>query len=214
MNRKSYFYISMLVGSFVLVLVGLYLFFKSPYFFIVDGWIKQNTILYVVSLFLYKAVGVLFPPIPGGIITLASIPFLGWFNAYLIDLFGSLVGGVVAYYLAKKYGRNILSKILGEDITKKVEKIQIKKDREIEGVFVYRLALGSTILEAVYYGAGLLKVGFKNFLIGSFLSHVVVGVPQFYLANNIFNGENIILTIVITIVGIIFVLFTKGRYFE
>ncbi len=204
----------MLVGSFVLVLVGLYLFFKSPYFFIVDGWIKQNTILYVVSLFLYKAVGVLFPPIPGGIITLASIPFLGWFNAYLIDLFGSLVGGVVAYYLAKKYGRNILSKILGEDITKKVEKIQIKKDREIEGVFVYRLALGSTILEAVYYGAGLLKVGFKNFLIGSFLSHVVVGVPQFYLANNIFNGENIILTIVITIVGIIFVLFTKGRYFE
>lgn len=214
MNKKSYLYLSILVVSFALVLVGLYLFFKSSYFFVVDTWVKQNIILYVVSLFLYKAVGVLFPPIPGGIITLASIPFLGWFNAYLVDLFGSLVGGAVAYFLAKKYGRNILSKILGEDITKKVEKIQIKKDREIEGVFVYRLALGSTILEAVYYGAGLLKVGFKNFLIGSFLSHVVVGVPQFYLANNIFNGENIILTITITLIGVVFVLITKGRYFE
>jgi uncharacterized membrane protein YdjX (TVP38/TMEM64 family) len=145
---------------------------------------------------------------------MASIPFLGWFNAYLIDLSGSMFGGVIAYILGKKYGHPLLLKILGSDLTNKIEKTKVKKNREIEAVFIYRLALGSTILEAVYYGAGFLKIGFKNFLIGSFLSHILIGVPSFFLANNILNGENIILTIILTVIGIFFVLFTKGRYFE
>ena len=111
---------------------------------------------------------------------MASIPFLGWFNAYLVDFFGSLFGGIIAYFLGKKYGHPLLNKILGSDLTEKIEKVKIKKDKEIEGVFVYRLAFGSTILEAIYYGAGFLKIGFKNFLIGSTLSHIVIGVPSFF----------------------------------
>lgn len=214
MNKKTFWYSLLFVLIFVLTLVLFYWFFKSPYFLIVDGWIKQNILFYAISLFVYKSIGVLFPPIPAGLVTMASIPFLGWFGAYLIDLFGSICGGVVAYYLGRKYGHPLLLKILGEDITNKIEKIKIKKNREVEGIFVYRVALGSTILEAVYYGAGFLKVGFKNFLIGSVLSHVVIGVPSFYLANNIFNGQNIMLTIILTVVGILFVLFTKARYFE
>lgn len=214
MKKKTFLYSSLFVGIFILTLILFYWFFKSPYFLVVDGWIKQNIILYVVSLFIYKSIGVLFPPIPAGLVTMASIPFLGWFGAYMVDFFGSISGGIIAYHLGKKYGHPLLLKILGEDITKKIEKIKIKKSREIEGIFVYRVALGSTILEAVYYGAGFLKVGFKNFLIGSILSHVAVGIPLFFLTNNIFNGQNIVLTILLTVVGILFVLFTKARYFE
>ena len=214
MRKKSYIYSGLLIGIFITTLVIFYWFFKSPYFLIVDTWVKANIVIYVIFLFLYKTIGVLFPPIPGGLITMASIPFLGWFNAYLIDFFGSICGGVIAYYLAKRYGHPLLLKIFGEDVARKIENIKVKKNREIEAVFMYRLALGSTILEAVYYGAGFLKIGFINFLIGSILSHTLVGVPTFFLANNILNGENIILTIAITLIGIVFVLFTKGRYFE
>lgn len=214
MKKKTFWYSFLFVAIFALTLVLFYWFFKSSYFLIVDGWIKQNTVLYVISLFVYKSIGVLLPPIPAGLVTMASIPFLGWFGAYLVDFFGSITGGIIAYFLGKKYGHPLLLKVLGEEITRKIEKIKIKKNREIEGIFVYRVALGSTILEAVYYGAGFLKVGFKNFLIGSALSHVAVGVPSFFLASNILNGQNIILTIIFTVVGISFVLFTKARYFE
>lgn len=214
MNKKTYFYTFLMLSSFILIICGFYLFFKSPYFLVVDSWVKANIVTYVIFLFLYKTVGVLFPPVPGGIVTLASIPFLGWFNAYLIDFFGSISGGIIAYYLAKKYGHPLLVKIFGDDIARKIESIKVKKNREIEAVFMYRLALGSTILEAVYYGAGFLKIGLFNFMIGSILSHTLVGVPTFFLANNILNSENIALTVAITIVGIVFVLFTKGRYFE
>lgn len=214
MKTKTYLYSVVLVLIFLATIIAFYWFSKSPYFLRVDTWIKANVVTYVIFLFLYKTVGVLFPPIPGGLVTLASIPFLGWINAYLIDFFGSFCGGIIAYYLAKKYGHPFLLKIFGEDIARKIENIKVKKNREIEAVFTYRLALGSTILEAVYYGAGFLKIGFRNFLIGSIISHTLVGVPTFFLASNILNGENIILTVLITIVGIVFVVFTKGRYFE
>lgn len=214
MKKKTFWYSFLMVAIFAITLFLFYWFFKSPYFLVVDSWIKQNMVLYVFSLFVYKSIGVLFPPIPGGLVTMASIPFLGWLGAYLVDLFGSIFGGIIAYYLGKKYGHPLMLKILGEEVTKRIEKVKIKKNREIEGIFVYRVALGSTILEAVYYGAGYLKIGFKNFLIGSILSHVVVGVPTFFLANNIFNGQNVVLTVVLTILGVMFVLFTKARYFE
>lgn len=214
MQKKTFWYSSLFVLIFILTLVLFYWFFKSPYFLIVDNWVKQNTILYIFSLFFYKSIGVLFPPIPAGLVTMASIPFLGWTTAYLVDLTGSICGGIIAYYLGKKYGHPLLIKLLGEELTNKIENTKIKKNREIEAVFMYRLALGSTILEAVYYGAGFLKLGFKNFIIGSILSHIIVGFPSFYLANNILNGQNIALTIVLTITGVVFVLFTKGRYFE
>ena len=66
----------------------------------------------------------------------------------------------------------------------------------------------------VYYGAGFLKIPFGKFLIGASLSHIVVGVPSFILANNIFSGKNLILTGILSVVALIFVLTTKGRYFE
>ncbi|MEK7168873.1 MAG: VTT domain-containing protein [Patescibacteria group bacterium] len=214
MQKKTFWYSSLFIIIFILTLVLFYWFFKSSYFLIVDTWVKANIILYVIYLFIFKTIGILFPPIPAGLVTMASIPFLGWFGAYSVDLLGSIAGGMIAYYLGRKYGHPLLLKILGEEITKKIEKIKIKKSREIEGIFVYRVALGSTILEAVYYGAGFLKIGFRNFLIGSILSHIVVGTPSFYLANNILNGQNIILTAILTMIGIIFIIFTKGRYFE
>jgi len=214
MKKRTYFYSSLFILIFFGTLALFYWFFKSPYFIVVDAWVKTNIITYVFFLFLYKSVGVLFPPIPAGLVTMASIPFLGWFGAYSVDLAGSLAGGMIAYFLGKKYGHPLLLKILGSDLTRKIEKVKVNRNREIEAVFMYRIALGSTILEAVYYGAGFLKIGFGNFLVGSLLSHILVGVPSFYLANNILQGSNIALTIILTVIGIIFVLYTKGRYFE
>jgi len=86
--------------------------------------VKTNIVLYVFALFIYKSLGVLFPPIPAGTLTLASIPFLGWFGAYLVDMAGSIFGGMFAYWLGRKYGRKMLEKIFNKSI---VERVQMKK---------------------------------------------------------------------------------------
>lgn len=214
MKKDSIWYSSVLLLVFIAFLVLAYWFFKSSYYPIVDDWIKTNIVLYVFVLFVYKSIGVLLPPLPAGLVTLASIPFLGWLNAYLVDMAGSIAGGTIAYFLGKKYGRRILKKLFTVSIINKIEKTKVKKGREIEAVFMFRVLLGSTILEAVYYGAGFLRIPFGKFLIGASLSHVAVGVPSFILANNIFSGKNMILTGFLSVVALVFVLKTKGRYFE
>lgn len=66
-----------------------YLFSKSIYFQIFFSWSRQNIGLFVIVLFLLKILGIVWPPLPGGVFTLAAIPFIGWFPAYLVDFAGS-----------------------------------------------------------------------------------------------------------------------------
>jgi len=214
MKNSSVWYSSVLVFVFIAFLILAYWFFRSAYFPIVDAWVKTNIVLYVVALFIYKSIGVLFPPLPAGLVTMASIPFLGWLNAYLVDMAGSIVGGAIAYWLGRKYGKKILEKIFTKEIVEKIVKTKVKNGREVEAVFMFRILLGSTILEAVYYGAGFLKIPFGKFLVGASLSHIAVGVPTFVLAENIFSGKNMLLTVALSVLALIFVLKTKGRYFE
>ena len=214
MKKSSWINTSLFVGVTAITIIFVYLFSKSIYFSLLNSWIQSNVVLYVASLFFIKVIGIVWPPISGGIFTLASIPFLGWKLAFITDLSGSTVGGLIAYFLGKKYGFPFLVKLLGNDIVAKIKKIKIKKGREIEAVFIYRFLFGSVILEAIYYGAGVLNVNFGKFVIGAILSHVVIGIPIFYLASSIFSGPNMVFTISLSIIALVVILKTKGRYFE
>jgi len=214
MKKSSWINTVLFVSVFLLTILFVFWFLKSAYFPILNLWIQSNIILYVVSLFFVKILGIVWPPISGGVFTLASIPFLGWKLAFITDFCGSTVGGLIAYYLGSKYGFPFLNKLLGDDIVNKIKKVKIKKGREIEAVFVYRFLFGSVILEAIYYGAGVLNINFGRFVIGAVLSHIVIGVPIFFLASSIFSGANMVLTISLSIIALVIILKTKGRYFE
>lgn len=214
MKKNSWFNSFLFVGVFVLTICLFYWFSKTPYFLVLDSWIKTNKSLYLISLFLIKIAGILWPPISGGIFTMASIPFLGWQTAFMVDMAGSAVGGTIAYKLGERYGYPFLNKILDENVVEKIRRIKVKKGKEIEAVFVYRLLFGSVIVEAIYYGAGVLNIHFGKFLTGVTLSHLLIGTPIFYLANSVLSGANIVLSISLAVIALVFIIKTKGRYFE
>jgi len=214
MKKSSWVNTSLFISVFVLTFILFNWFSKSIYFSGFDSWIKTNLILYVICLFLVKITGILWPPISGGIFTLASIPFLGWQLAFMVDMAGSTVGGMIAYWLGKKYGFPFLNKILDTNIVEKIRRIKIKKGREVEAVFIYRLLFGSVIVEAIYYGAGVLNINFYKFILGVTLSHLLIGIPIYFLASSIFSGANIALSILLAIIALVFIIKTKGRYFE
>ena len=87
-------------------------FIKSPHFSGFVAWSQQNIILYYFVLVVLKIVGIIWPPIPGGLLTLGSIPVLGWPLAYSADFLGSMIGSTAAYFLAKKYGLGFMKKSL------------------------------------------------------------------------------------------------------
>jgi uncharacterized membrane protein YdjX (TVP38/TMEM64 family) len=200
--------------GFIVVAGGYMWFIQTPYFSLFKAWAEQNVITLSIFLVIVKVIGIVIPPIPGGILTLGAIPILGWWQAYVLDFTGAMIGSAIAYYLGKKYGNKLLSKFFDQALIEKMEHTKIKKNRQIESVFLLRFLFGSTIVEIVCYAAGLLKITFRNFMIGSIISHVVLGLPTYYLANNLLELKNLWLSAAILAVGIPFVWKLKGRYIE
>lgn len=194
--------------------IALYFWFsKSPYFESFNLWTQQNLLLFYVTLFIAKVLAIVWPPLPGSLFTLGSIPFIGWWQSFLIDLIGGLTGASIAYFLGKKYGYQFLKKIFNAEILQKINEIKIRPNREIESIFIGRMAGNGNLMELVCYGAGVLRVQFHNFFIASFLAGFLT-LPIYYLGGNLFDGGSMIF-------GMLFGAFTlllfwklKGRYVE
>lgn len=189
------------------------LFIQTPIFQEFIVWAQANLLLFFLILVAIKIVAIVWPPLPGGLLTLGSIPVIGWELAYLSDFSGSIIGSIIAFYLGKKYGYKFLNRFFDDKTIEKIKNIKIKKNRELESVIVLRI-IGGTLVEVVCYGAGLLNIKFHNFIIGTSISHLMFGIPAFYLTSNILHVQNALINASIIVLAILFFRKIKGRYFE
>lgn len=198
----------------ILSVYGYLWFIKTPTFMIFEKWVQSNLVTYFSFVVLTKALAIVWPPLPGNLFTITSIPFWGWFIAYLADFLGSLLGSSVAYYLGKKYGFRFINKVFSTDMESKIRGIKVKSRNEIESVFMIKTLGGGLLMEAVSYGAGILNIKYINFLIGSILSHLLFGIPIFFLADQILDSKNAIWTLMFVVISLVLLWKLKGRYFE
>lgn len=214
MKLKSYLLVTSGIVIFLVSFLGYVYFSKTPQFEEFFHWSQNNLYLFIPVVLLFKIAGVVYPPLPSVVFTIAAIPILGWFPAYLIDLTGSLAAGAIDYYLGKRYGYRILNKLFDSQVVEKIKTIRVKPGREIESVIVMRILLGGIIIEAIYYGAGLLGIRFKNFMIGTSVSHIILGIPTFLIGSSIFQAQNLLISITLGVTAILIIYKVKGRYFE
>lgn len=213
MKIKGYKHLITLVALFGITL-GAYLWFAySPYYALFVVWAQANPLIFYPTLLFSKAAGIVWPPFPGGVLTIGSVYIVGWWQAYLVDITGSMIGSVIAYYIAKKWGRGFVAKILDEKTIAKIDNIRVKPGREFEAIFLFRV-FGGTVVEIVVYAAGLLKVPFKKFLVASIFSHMVTGVPLFYFADAALRRENIYINIILLTIAVMLFIKLRKRYFE
>ena len=213
MKLKNHKHIVLFVAMMAITLLLYIWFVNSPHFDIFKTWSKDHLVMYVSVLLGIKIAGIIWPPIPGGIFTIASVPVLGWFGAYLVDFSGSLIGSTAAFFIARKWGLNFIQRIFDQGTFERIMKIKIKKSREIESVFLMRI-FGGTIIEAVCYGAGILGVSYRNFLVASILSHIPLGLTVFYFAGNILSGRGATVGVILLVILVFLFYKFKDRYFE
>jgi uncharacterized membrane protein YdjX (TVP38/TMEM64 family) len=209
--KSSKHVISLVVGT-VLTIVAYFWFIKSPYFPMLQNWFEGHEIIFFTSLIVIKIVGIVWPPMAGGLFTLGAIPIVGWLPAYLSDAVGSIVGSSIAFWLAKHYGRSFMDKLFDEASIQKILKLKIKDGREIEAVFTMRL-FGGSVIELICYGAGLLGIKYRNFVIGSVVSHAVIGIPFYYFTNGFFSKDGYIFNLIYITSAIIVLSLLRKRYF-
>ena len=209
---KSYKHLLSLIFLFS-VTAGSYIWFAySPYYQSFVDWTQGNLIIFYPVVILIKIVGIVWPPIPGAVFTVGSIWIIGWFPAYLADFLGSIIGSVFAYFIARRWGYPIMGLILDEKTIDKIKNTHVKKGKEFEAVFLFRF-FGGPLLEVVCYAAGVLRIRFGVFLLSSVLSHMLVGIPTFYLFKRITSGDHLIINAVLLICAILIFIFFRSRYF-
>ncbi len=211
-NLSKEFITFILIG--VLIIVGYYWFIHSEYFLILNNWAQKNIILFLLFITSLKFLGIVYPPIAGGLITLGSVPIVGWQLAFLADSIGTTTGGIVNYFVAKKYGIQVVKKLVGREAAAKVEKIKIKKGKEIEGIVFARIFFGTTLLEVIHYACGIFKIDFKKYLVGLIISQLVVGIPIFYFFSDVIMEGNIWLAIVPLVIALPLFYKYRTRYFD
>ena len=206
--------INLIILVFVTILsVVLYLWFiKLPIFQHFVLWVQQNLLLYFLFLLFIKILGILWPPLPGGLFTLGSIPAIGWELAYIADLVGSIIGSSGAFFIGKKYGSKLLRRFFDSSTIEKIQNVKIKKDKEFEAVIVLKFVY-SSVGEVVSYGAGMLGISYSKFIIGSFLAWQI-NMPVFFMAGKALEGKLLIINVITIVFAILLFYKLKGRYFE
>ena len=202
-----------LLALFAAVSFVAYIWFtRQPVFEEVIGWAQQNFWLYIGILVFIKIIAIVWPPLPGGLFTLASIPVIGWLPAFLAETVGGIAGGSIAYYLGKRYGYSFLRKVLDKEIIEKIQRIKMTGKREFEAIFFLRLFTG-LISEAISYGSGVIGVKYRNFFLGTLAAQVVF-IPAFYFFEEIISGKNLLIYAPAALILAAIFWKMKGRYFE
>jgi uncharacterized membrane protein YdjX (TVP38/TMEM64 family) len=213
MKIKSYKHIIIFVLFFIFTVWAYVWFAYSPYYQTFVDWALGNLYIFYPLMIVIKAIGIIWPPIPGAVLTIGSIWIIGWIPAYLADFTGSMIGSTIAYYLAKRWGYPILGKILDKKTIDKIRQVKVKKGKELEAIFLFRF-FGGTILEIVCYAAGVLNIRYKQFILGSMLSHLLTGIPTFYFVDKITRGNHILINSILLIIAVIIFVFFRKRYFS
>ena len=202
-----------LLALFAAVSFAAYIWFtRQPVFEEVIGWAQQNFWLYIGILVFIKIIAIVWPPLPGGLFTLASIPVIGWLPAFLAETVGGLAGSSIAYYLGKRYGYSFLRKVLDKEIIEKIQRVKMTGKRELEAIFFLRLFTG-LVAEAVSYGSGVIGVKYRNFFLGTLAAQVVF-IPTFYFFEEIISGKNLLIYAPAALILAAIFWKMKGRYFE
>ena len=117
------------------------------------------------SLFiLFQAVQVVFPVLPGGIGCLAGIILFGTIQGFLYNYTGICAGSLIAFAIAKNWGRPFLSVLFGENLLNKYEN-WTKEKKTFERFFAAAIFLPVAPDDFLCYLAGTTAMSWRRFVL-------------------------------------------------
>ncbi len=152
----------------------------------VDSFILKYGYL---AIFIFMVIESSFIPFPSEIVMIpvgyfASQGKVNLFISILLGAFGSLVGAWINYFLALKFGRPLINKVVPKKYVLKTEKIFHKYEKF--SIFLGRFLPG--IRQYISLPAGLFKMNFPSFSIltflGAFIWCSILAFLGYYLGTN------------------------------
>ncbi len=170
-------------------------------------WLSHFGSYIILIYIVLQAITIIIAPIGGFFLTLTMIILFGETYAFIIGYLVSTPIYLINFYLARRYGRPLVLKILGQSSVEKLD--HLVKDAGILILIMTRV-LQSPNFDYLSYGWGLTKIPFKTFVLinfiagipGTFISYLIFsqfdnlffGLLAFYISTGILAGLAIYLT--------------------
>lgn len=127
---------------------------------IVAGYGAIGPVLFI----LIQIVQVVLPILPGGISCLAGVILFGAVKGFIYNYVGICIGSLLAFALAKNYGRPLLPKIFGEKMLQKYDGWTGNKKR-FEKLFALAIFMPVAPDDFLCYLAGTTAMSWKTFTV-------------------------------------------------
>ena len=144
---------------------------------IVSGLNSNNffSLIIIFLLFTLRSISIIIPILPGTIFSAAAGFQFGFTQGLVIIFFADFVSCSISFLLARKLGRNYISRLLGSRQMRRVE--SISQDYLENNYFLMTALLMSGFFDFVCYAIGLTKITWKRFMPALIFSIIISDSP-------------------------------------
>ena len=177
---------------FIITLSIILIFFDvnliRDFFFDVVDRLDENrffSLILIVLLFLLRSISIVIPVLPGTIFSVAAGFQFGFTQGLVIIFCADFIACSISFLLARKLGRNYISRLLGLRQMRRVE--SISKDYLEKNYFLMTALLMSGFFDFVCYAIGLTKIRWKRFMPALIFSIIISDSP--FVASGVAAGK-------------------------
>ena len=148
------------------------------FFYALVGRLDTNkffSLILVFLLFLLRSISIILPLLPGTIFSVVAGFQFGFVNGLFIIFFADFLSCSISFSLARKFGRNFISNLLGSRQMQRVE--SISKDYLENNYFLMTALLMSGFFDFACYAIGLTKITWKRFMPALIFSIIISDSP-------------------------------------
>ena len=131
-------------------------------------WVKRAGVWAPVVLVVAKVATIVFAPLSGSILYSLAGAMFGFWEAFALLVLGDAIGGVIAFWISRVFGRTVVEQMLGGESNLLGRVLQ--RIGTVRGFLITR-TIFVTAQDLMAYAAGLSRIAFVPFLI----IHVAVG---------------------------------------
>ncbi len=150
----------------------------SDIFYEIVSGLNSNSffsLILILLLFILRSISIIIPILPGTIFSAAAGFQFGFAQGLIIIFFADFVSCSISFLLARKLGRNYISRLLGSRQMRRVE--SISQYYLENNYFLMTALLMSGFFDFVCYAIGLTKITWKRFMPALIFSIIISDSP-------------------------------------
>lgn len=120
---------------------------------------------------LLKAVTVIITPLTGSPLRLVAGALFGFWEGVTLSVLGGVLGGSANFWIARRYGRRVVVRLLGPGALARVDPI-LSRLSGWKALALARVALGP-LWDVLSYGVGLTRLTYRTYLIVAILGDLL-----------------------------------------